>query len=508
MPANRILVIDAGTSGVRCLITDLKGKVISLGYRKWGYQSPEDIAPLGKEFAPEAFWSIICQVVRQAINNGRISAKDILGISATSQREGVVFLDKEGRELYAGPNIDLRALAEGLSIDSEHRSEIYAITGHLPSFLFVPAKLKWFETNRPEIYGRIATILSINEWIIYRLCGERVGEACGASEIGLIDIRERRWSNRLQVLLSLPCGIYPKLIPSGSRVGQATAQASAGLGISPGTPVVQGAPDTHCGLLGMGVKERGQVGIIAGWSAPVQMVTNEPVFDPEGRTWTGCHLRDGRWILESNTGDAGNAFDWLKETMFSQDGSPDEAVYELMDRLALSVPPGAGGALAFIGPSVMDMSHLSMKFGGFLFPIPLSATDIQRAHLARAAFENLCFAVKANCLQLEAISGLKIEEVRLGGGLAKSRCLVQILPAVLDMPVLVSEITEVSALGAAMCAAVGSGVYSSLEEAMEAMKPKMKIMEPERVAALEYAEHYQRWVSTAKWLEKLGEEAK
>jgi sugar (pentulose or hexulose) kinase len=122
--------------------------------------------------------------------------------------------------------------------------------------------------------------------------------------------------------------------------------------------------------------------------------------------------------------------------------------------------------------------------------------------------ENLGFAVKANCLQLEAISGLKIKEVRLGGGLAKSQCFVQILPAVLGMPVMVSEVTEISALGAAMCAAVGSGVYSSLEEAMAAMKPDMKAIEPERLAVLEYAEHYERWSSTAKWLEKLGEEIK
>jgi autoinducer 2 (AI-2) kinase len=506
MTANYILVIDAGTSGVHCLIIDFKGHIISISHRDWVYQSPDDIAPLGKEFAPDAFWHIICNCIRQLLKNSGISPEDIVSISTTGQREGVVFLDKEGKELYAGPNLDLRALTEGISIDNEYSNEICAITGHLPSFLFVPAKLRWFETNRLEIYSKIATVLTINEWIIYRLCGERVSEVCGASELGLIDIRERKWSGRLQDLLALPRGIYPQLVPAGSQVGKLTSQASAEMGISPGIMVVQGAPDTHCGLLGMEVKERGQVGIIAGWSAPVQMVTDEPIFDPENRIWSSCHLLVDKWILESSTGEAGNAFDWLRENIFGQDESFKDMAFDLMDQLALSVPPGADGVLAFIGPAVMDMSHLALRYGGFLFPVPLSATNIQRAHLVRAALENFCFAIKANCLQLEAISGLKIEEVRLGGGLAKSQCLTKILPAVLDLPTYIPEITEVSALGAAMCAAVGAGVYSSLGEAMSAMKPQMKVIAPERLSALEYEEYYQRWISTAKSLGKLSEE--
>lgn len=508
MPAKYVLAIDAGTSAVRCLVADFKGHLVSLSHQKWGYRSPDDIAPLGKEFAPEEFWKIVCDCVRQTLKKGDISSGDIVGISTTSQREGVVFLDKDGTELYAGPNIDLRALTDGISIDSKYGKEIYSVTGHLPSFLFAPAKFKWFQSNRSEIYPKIATVLSVDDWLIYRLCGERVSETCSASEIGLIDIRQRRWSNKLQELLALPRGIYPELVAAGSKVGKVTAQAASEIGVKQGIAVAQGAPDAQCGLLGMGVKEKGQVGIVAGWSAPVQMVTAEPVFDSAARTWTSCHPFDGRWILESNLGEAGSAVSWLKEAMFEQSESSEETVYALMDKLALSVSPGADGTSAFLGPSAMDVSHLGLKFGGFLFPTPMSAAGINRAHLVRAAMENLCFAIKANCLQLEEISGLKIREVRLGGGLTKSRCLTQILPAILGMSVSVSEMTDVSTLGAAMCAAVGSGVYATLEEAIEEMKPEMKISEPERLSALEYAEHYQRWTSVAKWLDKLTEEMK
>ncbi|MAF85315.1 MAG: hypothetical protein CL875_02360 [Dehalococcoidales bacterium] len=505
MSANYVLAIDAGTSSVRCLITDLNGHPISFCRKEWSYQSPAEVNPLGREFDPDEFWHIICESIKGALKDTSVSGKAIVGVSATSQREGVVFLDKEGGELYASPNIDLRALTEGISIDYEFGSEIYSITGHAPSFLFVPAKLKWFERNQPETYNRIATVLTISDWIIYKLSGERVSEVCGASELGLVDIQSRIWSDRLKELLSLPEAIYPALDPAGSQVGTVTRQAADETDIAEGTSVAQGAPDTHCALIGLGIKDGGQAGVILGWSAPVQIATDKPVFDPGARIWTGCHPLRARWILESSTGEAGNAYHWLKEMIFGKEASSNDGIYELMDDMALQAPPGAGEVLAYIGPAIMDMSHLAIKFGGFLFPVPLSVTGVERAHLVRASLENLSFAIKANYLQLEAISASKIGEVKIGGSLAKSRCLAQILPNVLEVPVHIPETTEVSGLGAAVCAAVGSGNYSSLEEGMEAMRPKFRVIEPDRPSASEYAEYYQRWITTGKWLEKLSE---
>jgi len=158
---------------------------------------------------------------------------------------------------------------------------------------------------------------------------------------------------------------------------------------------------------------------VAGWSAPVQMVTAQPIIDPGGRLWTGCHILAGKWVLESNAGESGGAYRWLKGLIF---GESNTDMYALMDGLAQEVPPGAGGALAFIGPMVMDVSCLRPSLGGFIFPVTPSVTNIERKHLIRAAMENLCFAFKANCDQLEAVSRLRLEEVNIGGGLAQSRC--------------------------------------------------------------------------------------
>ncbi len=365
MSANYVLAVDAGTSGVHCLLVDSVGHTLSLCYKEWRYQLPEDTGPLGREFAPSSFWSLICDSIKEAVVKAGIQPQQIVSVSATSQRQGVVFLGYDGGELYAGPNIDIRALTEGSLLDDEFGREVYAITGHLPSFLFVPAKLKWFRANRPNIYNEIATVLTISDWVIYRLCGERVSEVCGATELGLVNIQNRHWSERLRELLGLPVGIYPALVPAGSRVGEVTRRAAVETGLAAGTPVVAGAPDTHCALIAMGVKKKRQVGIIVGWSAPVQIVTYEPILDPESRTWTSCHPLPERWVLESNAGEAGNAYRWLKTVLFGDEDSVK--AYHVMDSLASEVPAGAEDVQAFIGPATMDMGRLGMKLGGFLF---------------------------------------------------------------------------------------------------------------------------------------------
>ncbi len=347
MPANHVMAIDAGTSRVRCIVIDLEGNVLSCCGREWNYHTPGETGSFGREFAPDLFWNIICDTIKETLHSAAVSPETIVGVSTTSQRQGTVFLDKDGRELYAGPNIDLRALTEGLLLDGQFGAELYAITGHTPSFLFAPAKLRWFQVNRPKIYAQIASVLTISDWITYRLSGERVSEVCGACEMGLVDLRHRQWSYRLRELLSLPVDIYPPLVPAGSRVGKITGRAAAETGIRAGTPVVQGAPDTHCGLVGMGIKDKGQAAAVLGWSAPVQLVTEEPVIDSEKRVWTGCHPLPERWVLESSAGEAGNAYYWLKEMMFGQKNFLGKEVYALMDGMALETPPRYSGSAGF-----------------------------------------------------------------------------------------------------------------------------------------------------------------
>jgi autoinducer 2 (AI-2) kinase len=257
----------------------------------------------------------------------------------------------------------------------------------------------------------------------------------------------------------------------------------------------------------MVVNKEAQVGIVAGWSASIQMATVKPVIDPRERIWSGCHVLPGRWILESNATESGGAYSWLKGLLYDDKASNANGdTYATMDRLAQEVPIGVDGVLAFIGPRIMDMTRLRLGLGGFLFPIPPSVSGIERKHLIRAALENLCFAFKGNCAQLEEISKFEVQKVSIGGGLTQSKSLVQMLSDVMGLPVRCFEDPQVTSYGVAMCAAVGAGVYQDLEAASEAMQPKSRLVEPDPENAKQYMKYYQRWMHTAGWLENLIEE--
>jgi sugar (pentulose or hexulose) kinase len=496
-----VLAIDAGSSGCRAIVFDIRGKLISSAYQEWFYEIPPDLAPMGKEFDARKLWGIICKLVRQSIKKAGVLSTGIVAVSSTSQRQAVVFLDKDGQELYAGPNTDLRALIEGFTIDGEFEEEVYRITGHKPSLLFTPAKLKWFQTNRPQVYERIATVLSLSDWITFKLSGERIAEISSVGDIGLLDISSAEWSSRLSEMLQLPRGIYPPLVRAGTRVGRITAQAVKQTSLARDTMVVTGGGDTQCGLLGMGLNDEAEVGIVAGWSGTLQMIVSRPVIDSRRRTWSGCHIVKGKWVLESNAQESGGAYRWLKGLLFDKSGKGDK--YVLMDNLAKDVPAGAGGAFAFIGPTKMDMTRMKPSLGGFIFPVTPSVTNVERRHLIRAALENLAFSFKANCVQLEEITELKLRKVALGGGLSKSNSLVQILSSVLNMPVTCFESHEVTASGAAMCAATGAGIYPDLIEAMKRMQPEPRVVEPDSQTTQEYHPIYEKWLYTMKWLDEL-----
>jgi autoinducer 2 (AI-2) kinase len=502
-----VLAIDAGSSGCRAFVFNPRGEAISSARRDWNYDTPAEIAPLGRQFDPEVFWKTVCEIINEAVQGSGLTPSRIAAVSTASQRQSVIFLDRDGVELYGGPNTDLRALVEGFAIDGQFGGDIHRITGHTPSFLFTPAKLRWFKTHHPHLYHRIATVLSMNNWIIYRLCGRPIADLSSAADTGLVDIRQRAWSSRLLTMLELPPQVCPEIVAAGTAVGKVSPASAARTGLAAGTPVVAGGADTQCGLLGMGVSDEAEVGVLAGWSASIQMVTARPILHPEGRIWSGCHVLPGRWILESNAAESGGAYAWLKGLLYGDDAAPaGNDAYATMDRLAEQVPPGADGSLAFIGPRVMDMTRLRPILGSFLFPITPSVTGVGRKHLVRAALENLVFAFKGNCDQLAQTSGMKPKRVGIGGGLARSRSLVQMLSDALGQPVVSFRTAQVTASGVAMCAAVGAGWHADLRAAAETMRPASEVIEPDQRSSSEYAKHYGRWMHASRWLESLVEE--
>ena len=499
--ANRyVLIVDAGTSGPRCLVFNQNADVAGACAREWRYLAEEDASPLARAFDPDVLWSTFCELITGALREAKVPPGGIAAVSVTSQRQATVFLDQAGQEIYAGPNLDLRAVFEGASIDEELGDTVYQTTGHLPSFLMAPAKLRWFQLHRPDAYGRIAFALTLADWLAWRLTGTMASEPTLAGEAGLLDIHRRDWCVGLLDQMGLSSKVIP-LAGAGTMSGAVSSDAFRDTGLPAGTPVAVSGADTQCGLLGMGVSQEHQVGIVAGWSAPLQMVTLKPVLSPQRKTWAGCFLEHGKWVLESTAGDLGNAYRWLADTLYGS----NEDRFQLMDQAASTTPVGSEGAVAFLAPSTMDMASPGIRTGGILFPVPLTFNELGRGHLVRASLEAMAYAIRANLRQVEDLAGVQATDITIGGGMTRTPTWVKILTDVIGREIRVSHDSSVSAplsapvsaIGAYLCACTALGEFPSLQEAALSVRPRLQCLKPDALASAEYQDHYERWLQVS-----------
>ncbi len=483
MANSYFLVIDAGTGGGRALIFNEMGTLHAISYEEWAYYTPPDAAPFGLEFNPDQFWDIICRVTKSAINQAKIQPSQIKGLSASSFREGSVWIDEVGKEIYAGPANDVRAIEQGMNMKASYGKKLYELTGHNPPFMFASARLQWFKEKKPEIYNQVHRILMMNEWILFKFSGETYGEPTNACETELFDIHGRVWSKEIVKMLDLKEDIFPEIVNGGTQIGGVSSRAAAETSLIEGTPVVMGGADSQCALLGMGFTEEGQLGIMAGTTTPLQMITSRPIIDPQMRTWTNNHILPDFWILESNAGESGKIFRWMRDNLadLERETAKKEGknAFELMDVLAADVPPGAEGVFAFLGPLVMNMDTVGpLGYGGFLFELPVYMGNYGKKQFIRAFLESMAFAIKGNWDQIEEISNIKIKEAGICGGLSKSRVFIQIVADTLRFPIKTYQTIESTGLGAAICTAVGSQIYSDFPAAIKGMVHLKTVIEP------------------------------
>ena len=488
MAEDYILVLDAGSSRPRCHLLDRGGMLVGSAAGDWPYVEDAQASSMSRGFDPRLLWPVFPSVVRSCIDGARIAADEIAAVSVTSQRQAVIALDSSHRVVYAGPNLDLRAVFEGAAIDAEMGDRVYRATGHLPSFLLAPAKLRWLQTHEPEAYEDVAWVVTLADWLRFRLTGVLTCETTLAAEAGLLDIHSRTWCCDLLRHMGVAID-EASLVEAGTICGEVTAAASEETGIPQGTPVAVAPADTQCGLLGLGVAQEHQVGVVAGWSAPLQMVTRSPVLSAEARTWAGCFPGGESWVLESSQGDVGNSYRWLADTLFA--GA--EAPFEEMDSLARAEAVGSDGVTVLLGAQTMNAATVGMSLGGLLFPVPLTFSEVGRGQMVRACLEAIAYGVASNLRQAEAEAGRSGTSVAIGGGMTRSRAWPKIVADVLGEQILLSSTPEVTALGASLCALVALGDFDSIEDAAASVRPRLRALEPDPVRAAEYRDHYGRW---------------
>ena len=516
-----VLALDIGTSTCHCLLVDERGRSVAAGDSAINYYTPQGGPMLTREFNPNEIMHTLGQLVRETLSKTDLSGDEVAAIAITSQRQGAVLLDRQGKELYCGPNIDLRGAFEGAMLDERFGDEIYKTTGHAPSLLFAPARMQWFKANEPALFDQARTLLSVAGWLGYRLTGQAGGELGLDCELGLVDVSSKSGSDGALGLkaeahptppraipllnkLDFPTHLLPPLVPCGQPLGQLLPAVAGDWGLRAGVPVTLAGPDSQCGLLGLGMAREGEVGAVLGWSGSIHVLTASPKLDLESRrTWSGAYPPVGAVVAlrtaESNLGDVGNAYRWLVMTIGGglspspRGGRSRRGLsYSDADHLASHVSPGCDGVSAFLGAGTTSAPKAGLRMGGILFPTPLSFQEPSPGHIFRAYLESLSYSLKANLVLLSQVTGHSPDCLYVGGGLSQSNLLCSTLADVLGLPIRRSRQPHISGLGAAAVAWPAAGRSSSLQAAL----PECLVLDtfqPDPSRSASYGDYYRTW---------------
>jgi autoinducer-2 kinase len=494
MSGRYLLAIDAGTGSCRALLFTETGQQAGAGSREWTHHEPPGV-PGGQDFDVTAGWRAIAACIQDALREAGATGRDVAAVAPTSMREGVVLYDAAGREIWACPNVDSRSSAEAEELIREGAAEkIFSEAGDWVS-ITTPARLRWLARNRPDILDAVASLGMLSDWIVYRLTGEHVTEpSCGSSS-GMFALSERTWSKDIPALCGLSPAVLPPVVVPGTVVGHVTATAAELTGLRPGTPVAAGGADTQLGLLGAGAV-RGEYNVVAGTFWQNTVLLDEPVIDPQARLRTLCHVIPGEWMLEGIGFYCGMSMRWFRDAFC--DAEVELAArrgvdpYVLMEEAAASVPPGAGGVIAIMS-NLMNARrwvHASPSFLQF----DLGSPGVHgRGACVRALEEAAAYVARGHRDIISELTGLRFGELTFTGGAAKGRLWPRIMADVLGDAVHVPLITESSALGAAICAGVGAGVFAHLEELRPSLRQRAAVIEPDPAAVAIYDERYAAW---------------
>jgi len=485
-----VMAIDAGTGSCRAVIFDAAGRQVALAQREWRHD-PEPGVAGSQVFDTANGWDLICQCTHEALAASGLRADQVVGVSATSMREGMVLFDDRGAELWACPNADGRAGLEATElVESGAARAIYERAGDWVA-ITAPPRFLWLQRNRPELMARTAAVGMLSDWILFRLSGRHVTEPSVGSSSAMFDLETRTWSPELCRLLGVEEQILPEVVEAGTPIGTVTATASGETGLHPETAVVVGGADTQLGHCGISDLLADDLTVVGGTFWQHTALSDAPTIDPRRRLRTLCHVRTDSWMVEGIGFFSGSALRWFRDSFCEPQREAaqrgDDDPYRLMELTAETLEPGAGGVTAIVS-NVMQAdrwTHASPSFIGF----DLASTGARaRGQCIRALMEAAVYVAEAHRRILEDLGGRRFERVIFTGGAARSPLWRQILADVSGLPVQVPQITESTALGAAKFAFSGAS-----QEALPAANPLGAPVDPRPDAHHRYGELFADW---------------
>ncbi len=461
-----LLGIDIGTSGTKAIAVDESGKLVASASADYELLTP---LPLWAEQRPRDWWAATCQVCREIV--AQVGSENISSIGLSGQMHGLVMLDQNGQVLRdAILWCDQRTQAQCDQITSRvGRETLVNETANPVLTGFTAPKILWVRQHEPEIAARATMHLLPKDYVRFELTGEYATEVSDASGTSLLNVAERKWSEKVCSALDIALDTLPRVYESFEVSGRISSQGALATGLKEGTPVVGGGGDQAAGAVGNGIVRSGIISVASGTSGVVFAFADTPTVDPQLRMHTFCHAVPNKWHVMGVMLSAGGSLRWYRDAFCHPEkvvaGLTGVDPYEIITREAAQAPAGAEGLLFLPYLTGERTPHPDPLARGAFVGLTVRHT---KAHLARAVLEGVAFGLR-DSLEIMKSMGISIGNARASGGGAKSEVWRGIQADVFGLPLSTIAIDEGPALGAALLAGVGVGLYSSVEEACDAV---------------------------------------
>jgi xylulokinase len=481
-----LLGIDLGTTGVKALLISEDGGVLASATVEYPLLTPQ---PLWSEQHPGDWWRGTVEAIQAVLADAGVAGADVRGIGLSGQMHGMTLLDRDGHVLR--PAIlwnDQRTAAQCAEIVARAGgvARVRELIANAPPPSYTSPKLLWVREYEPQVWEHVAALLLPKDYIRYRLSGERATEVSDATGTGLLDVRRRSWSDEMLRLLDIPRAWLPPVFESHIPTTQVSAEAAEVTGLAAGTPIVGGGGDQAAAGVGVGAVRSGIVSVTLGTSGVIFAPTERYLLDPNAGLETFCHALPETWHFMGVMLSAGGSLRWHRDVvaygnpLFDNRRSSIENPYEILLDGAAAIPAGAEGLIFLPYLTGERTPHRDSLARGAFVGLTLRHTQ---AHLTRAVVEGISFGLR-DSLELLRTLGLPVNEVRAAGGGARSSVWQQILADVFDADIALINSTEGGAMGVALLAGVGAGVWNDTREACDATLRVVKRVAPTRDAAL------------------------
>jgi xylulokinase len=455
-----LLGIDIGTSGCKACCVSESGKFVGTASCEYRPLSPR---PGWFEQNPEDWFAAACACIGDLRRQQHLDPARVAGIGVTGQMKGITFMSSDGRSVRNSILWnDLRNVREVEELKADFGDLLDEISYNPFNNTATIAKALWLRRNEPDHWNETKKIIFPKDYVVYRLTGAMQTDVSEASAICLFNAQTQDWwPESISGKLSFDRSKLPDIVPSSQIVGNLSSRAAEETGLAQGIPVAAGGSDATIESLSIGLKSPDQCKIRLGTAGALVTVTTDLGMIEKGNYYVWSYLYPGQWMLDNNTRACAHSTSWFRDVFFSHEPDSQSAYRQIMKE-AGAVEPGCEGLVFHPYLQGEDSPYWDPRLRASFFGLLASHG---RGHFARAVYEGTAFALRDARTGFGRLTEMFKEYLFVGGG-TKNALWLQIIADVLGIEAKVPVHSEAS-FGAAMIAGIGTGVFESVDDAVD-----------------------------------------